>query len=80
MAVNYFFIVFFQTEGYKELCHCVDESPNLTFRFQHVAPRPERISCKFKVCQDNCKSDNPVNISVSLHFESEVIDLHSIIS
>ncbi|CAB4032732.1 Hypothetical predicted protein, partial [Paramuricea clavata] len=62
-----------QTEGYKELCHSLYESPNRTFRFEHVAPRPERISCTFTVYQDECKFDTPVDISVSLHFESEVI-------
>ena len=62
----------FQTTGYTELCYSWEESPNRTFRFQHVDPRPERISCKFKVSQDNCEVDTPVDIVVSLHFKSEV--------
>ena len=64
--------VVFQTTGYNELCYSYGESPNRTFRFQHVDPRPKRISCKFEVSQEDCELDTPVDISLSLHFESEV--------
>ena len=66
---------FFQTQDHKVLSICGVESPNQTFRFQHVTQRPERISCTFRVSQANCKFDNPVDISMSLHFESEVFSL-----
>ena len=56
----------------KVLCSCLEGSPNRTFCFEHVLPRPERISAKFKVFQENSEFDSPSDINMSVHFESEI--------
>ena len=61
-----------QTQNHKALSVCREESPNHTFRFKHVTQRPEEVSCTFRISQANCKFDSPVDISMSLHFKSEI--------
>ena len=74
------FYIFFQTQSHKVLSVCREESPNHTFRFKHVTRRPEEISCTFRISQANCKFDTPDDISLSLHFKSEVINYFWLVS
>ena len=68
------YYLYFQIEGYDELHYCPQAaSPNLTFVFQHEDTRPKKIFCKFRASQDACEFDNPVDITLSVHFEAEVI-------
>ncbi|XP_028410652.1 uncharacterized protein LOC114533340 isoform X2 [Dendronephthya gigantea] len=62
-----------QFESYKQLCCCKDGSPNRTFLFEHEKDhRPDRIFCMFRISQEKCEFDAPVEIAVSEHFQSAI--------